>query len=296
VAPVRAEGHADHRRTATTMAMQALPPGSFYFNWHERLGAGGLGYVDRIVVTASNCLSNPVGCERAVKRLNDKFVAHPEMQARFEREIGTLYKFDHPNIVTCVGENLPESTKRFYVMPLYRSSVRRHIASGGKCGDWSWVATQGAVLADAMAYAHSKGVVHRDLKPDNVLFNGNESLKIADWGYGGFIHRHSVVLEELTRGGMGTAYYVSIEQWSTGKCDERGDIYSLGMMLDEWVTGSQRQITIGMGLAGADTTAEWTTGARLFNATLKQMTQVFAAGRTPNMSVVAAELRRAASL
>jgi hypothetical protein len=51
-----------------------------------------------------------------------------------------------------------------------------------------------------------------------------------------------------------------------------------------------------MGLAGADTTAEWTTGARLFNATLKQMTQVFAAGRTPNMTIVASELRRAASL
>ena len=277
------------------MAMQSIPPGRFYFDWHELLGAGGLGYVHRIVVNASNSGGNPVGCERAVKRLNSKFAAHPEMQARFEREIGTLYTLDHPNIVTCVGENLPESNERFYVMPLYKSSLRKFIAAGTKAGDWRFFADQGATLADAMAYAHSQNIKHRDLKPDNILFNPGGPLTIADWGYGGFVHKHSVVLQELTRGGMGTAYYVSLEQWNNGAGDERADIYSLGMLLDECVTGSHRPLAHpGAGLANATvTTRELTSGAQLFNATLRQMTQVFPMSRPANMSIVASQLRQA---
>lgn len=277
------------------MAMHQMPPGRFYFDWRERLGAGGLGYVDKIVITASNSVENPVGAERACKRLNAKFKAHPEMQARFEREITTLRVLDHPNIMTCVGENLPESNERFYVMPLYTSSLRKFIAAGTKTGDWRFFADQGAILADAMAYAHGQNIKHRDLKPDNILFNAGGPLTIADWGFGGFIHKHSVVLQELTRGGMGTAYYVSLEQWSSGDADERADIYSLGMLLDECVMGRQRQITIGMGLNG-NTTSDNSYGAQVFNATLRQMTQPFKAGRMATMDIVAAELRRALSL
>jgi len=88
------------------------------------------GYVDKIVVTTSNCVENPVGAERACKRLNAKFKAHPEMQAWFEREITTLRVLEHPNIMTCVGENLPESNERFYVMPLYSSSLRKFMQAG----------------------------------------------------------------------------------------------------------------------------------------------------------------------
>lgn len=277
------------------MVMHQLPQDRFYFEWRGRLGAGGLGYVDKIVITSSNSDENPVGAERACKRLNEKFKAHPEMQARFEREIATLYVLDHPNIITCVGENVPDSTERFYVMPLYTSSLRKFIAAGSKTGDWRFFARQGVVLADAMSYAHQQNIKHRDLKPDNILFNHGGPLTIADWGFGGFIHKHSVVLQELTRGGMGTAYYVSLEQWSTGDCDERGDVYSLGMLLDECVTGRQRQIMVGMGLNG-DPTSDNSYGAQVFNATLRQMTQPFKAGRIANMDVVSAELRRALSM
>lgn len=149
--------------------MHQLPPGRFYFNWGERLGAGGLGYVDKIVITASNSNENPVGAERACKRLNDKFKAHPEMQARFEREITTLRGLDHPNIMTCVGENLPESNERFYVMPLYTSSLRKFIAAGTKAGDWRFFADQGASLADAMSYAHGQPRHRPQLPPAQVL-------------------------------------------------------------------------------------------------------------------------------
>ena len=88
------------------------------------------------------------------------------------------------------------------------------------------------------------------------------------------MHRDSQVLQQLTVGGMGTEYYCSLEQWGTGKCDGRGDIYSLGMTLDEWVNGQQRKITVGAGLNGP-TTADTGGGAQRFNALLRAMTQEF---------------------
>jgi hypothetical protein len=89
---------------------------------------------------------------------------------------------------------------------------------------------------------------------------------------------------------MGTAYYCTGEQWLSGKCDARGDIYSLGMTLDEWLTGSQRAILVGGGLENA-APVDWTPGARELNTILKKMTQRRAADRPATMAVVAQALR-----
>lgn len=113
------------------------------------------------------------------------------------------------------------------------------------------------------------------------------------WGLGYFIHRESQVLQKLTRGGLGTEYYCSLEQWATGKCDARGDIYSLGMTLDEWVTGRQRHINVGDGL-GSDCVPAVTPGARHFNDLLRHMTQRSKGHRPVSMQLVAGELRMAA--
>ncbi len=276
------------------MIATLLPPGRFMFEPVEELGAGGLGRVDRIRVTQSNAPGITVGAELARKRLNSNWAAHPEMHERFEREILALKRMAHENIVTCEGENLPGG-ERFYVMPLYASTFRKWTAGGGARGNWKLAAALGATLADALAYAHSLGFIHRDLKPDNILFNPQEAPIIADWGLGYFVHKNSKVLQKLTRGGMGTEYYCSIEQWSTGKCDERGDIYSLGMTLDECVTGAQRPITVGTGLKGNAVT-ETTPGATAFNELLRHMTSMLVTMRTPTMTEVAARLRAAIEL
>jgi serine/threonine protein kinase len=271
------------------MAMTSLPYGRFEFNYEDEVGAGGLGRVHRIRVTASNAVGITVGSTHACKRLNEKWARHPTMRERFEREIGATRRMSHASIVTCVGENLPDG-ERFYIMPLYTSTLRRFIASGTHRGDWRFFAQHAVRLAEAMQYAHDCGFVHRDLKPDNVLFNKGGPLVIADWGLGYFVHKESKVLQQLTRGGMGTEYYCSLEQWNTGKCDGRGDIYSLGMMLDECVTGVQRPIVVGMGINAACVT-ETDAGARLFNGLLRRMTHAFAFGRPENMAAVAAELQ-----
>ena len=280
--------------SASPLTYANLPPGQFRFEYVRQIGAGGLGRVDLIRVTASNAVGKPVGSEWAVKRLNARWAANPAMQQRFEREIAALQSMSHANVMTFEGENLP-GVQRFYVMPIFAHSLRTLIASGTMRGDWRRIAGFGAVLADAMQYAHERGFFHRDFKPDNVLYNVNGPLIIADWGLGYFVHKQSQVLQHLTVGGMGTEYYCSAEQWATGKCDRRGDIYSLGMTLDEWVVGRQRQITVGAGLpADAAPSGGLTPGARRFNALLIRMTQFASRARPAQMRDVAAELRACA--
>jgi serine/threonine protein kinase len=279
-----------------TAPAQVLPIGRFEFEELGLIGTGGLGQVDKIRITRSSASGMPVGTEWARKRLHDTWDRNTGMRDRFEREIHALKTMSHRNIVTCQGENLP-GFPRFYVMPLFADSLRKFIARGGWKDDWKRIAAAGATLADALHYAHthSVGYIHRDLKPDNILFNPDGPLVIADWGLGYFVHKNSVVLVKLTRGGMGTEYYCSIEQWNTGACDGRGDIYSLGMTLDEWATGQQRAIMVGGGVNG-DSVAATSAGAVEFNAAIRAMTAPFAQRRPSSMYEVASCLRGVAAL
>lgn len=274
--------------------MHGLPPGQFRFVPVSELGSGGLGHVDEIEIVASGAASKTIGSRWARKRLNARWNSHPDVRKRFEREISALKRMTHQNIVTYEGENLA-GEERFYMMPVYSATLRKLIAGNTKQGDWRFAAEHGAILAGALSYAHGEGFIHRDLKPDNILFNHQGPLIIADWGLGYFVHRESKVLVQLTRGGMGTEYYCSLEQWNTGKCDERGDIYSLGMTLDELVTGTQRSITVGMGVR-QPSVAPSSEGARRFNGLLQKMTEPLASSRPSNMGLVAEALRNALRL
>ena len=277
--------------TSIPSHQRALPYGQFRFHELATIGQGGLGRVHRIRIIASNAPNMPTGSDWAAKSLNQKWAHHPVIRERFEREIAALKRMAHRNIVTYQGENLPGG-QRFYVMPLFSTSLRAHIAAAGHQGDWRAIAELGASLADALQYAHALGFIHRDLKPDNILFNDGGPLVIADWGLGYFVHRESQVLQQLTVGGMGTEYYCSLEQWTTGKCDCRGDIYSLGMTIDEWVTGQQRAIIVGDGVSGL-TTHQSNVGAQQFNALIQEMTQKYRRNRPASMHRVAAVLRGA---
>jgi serine/threonine protein kinase len=270
---------------------QQIQPGTFRFAIIGEVGEGGLGRVDEIQVTRSNC-SLTVGTRFARKRLNAKWAQHPEMRQRFEREIEMLKGMAHPAIVPFTGENLPEATERFYVMPLYPRSLRHSLAGCAQGMPWTQVANIGVTLAEALDYAHMRGFVHRDLKPENVLVAADGSLVIADWGLGQFIHQHSKVLQHLTRGGMGTEYYCSLEQWSTGRCDAPGDVYSLGMMLGEMMLGSQLAITQGMGIR-QDLVATTSTGSRMVQDLLKHMTEFIQTARVQTMRDVAERLGNA---
>lgn len=202
----------------------------------------------------------------------------------------------HPAIVSLAGVNIP-GLDRCYLMPLYPQSLRTLLsADEGKRGfAWSQVARFGATLANALAYAHANGVVHRDLKPENILLAQNRDPAITDWGVGHFLHKHSKVLQPaLTKAGIGTEYYCSMEQWASGAGDVTSDIYSLGIVLAECALGSPPALAFtGAGISN-DIVPTNSFGAVLFNQAITRMTSMLATARPQQMLEVESLLVQAA--
>jgi serine/threonine protein kinase len=191
------------------------------------LGQGGLGIVS--LYQTSN------GNEYAVKQMQCSW--DDNHYDRFKREIEIMAKLAHKNIVKILKFDILNNNP-WYLMPFFKDGSLRDrlhdLQSKGQL--YSIKGASGIVyyLADALRYAHENGIIHRDLKPENILFNGREPI-LADWGIGKFIHHES---EVLTAGGLGTQSYCSPEQWNNGVSDSRSDIYSLGLIYRELLTGS----------------------------------------------------------
>lgn len=161
---------------------------------------------------------------------------------RFRREADTAAKLEHKHILPVYEyeEAMIKGQRLAYlVMPYIRGgTLRQRIDETTRAArqfDLSTVASYTSQIADALDYAHSLGVVHRDIKPGNLLFYADGSLVLSDFG----IARLSA-MPALTMAGsfIGTAEYASPEQVSGGKLDARSDIYSLGIILYELLTGN----------------------------------------------------------
>jgi serine/threonine-protein kinase len=272
----------------------ALAHGEFLFKVVAPIGSGGLGIVDEIEITESNCV-HPVGARLARKRLGKQWQLYPAARERFEREISALVSMRHTNIITVQGFNLPGG-ERFYCMPKCEKSYRKVLADHGRGFEWTSVAKLGTIIASALYHAHALGFIHRDLKPENLLVDKSDHMYVADWGVGYFIHQQSVVLKLTQAGGLGTAYYCPLEQWGGRKADPRMDVYALGMTLAELAQGKQiAGMKIGRGIQG-DTVDPTTVGAKAFNATLQGMTAMDINARISTMEDVIASLMHAVSM
>ena len=192
------------------------------------IGKGGLGYVQLYKHNSGNLY--------AVKRMLCAWDANHYQ--RFIREIKLMMNLAHKNIMRVLKHDAGKQSP-YYVMPYYQEgSLRDRLSEMRKKNqvfDSESATSIVFVIADALAYAHKKGAIHRDLKPENILFHGREPI-IADWGLGKFIHRESKVLTNAT-GGLGTPGYCAPEQWNDGNADGRSDIYSLGLIFRELLTG-----------------------------------------------------------
>lgn len=153
---------------------------------------------------------------------------------RFKREVRLLAKLDHPNIVSIVGTHL-ETEPLWFVMTLYQSSLEALVPT--ITGDVPRISKLFSAILDAVEYAHSEGVIHRDLKPGNVLLNSDDDIVVSDFGLGRLIDSDSTRLTE-TGDWMGTVLYMAPEQHGdTKSADARADIFSLGRILYELMTG-----------------------------------------------------------
>lgn len=151
---------------------------------------------------------------------------------RFEREVRLLSRLNHPNVMKVITYNISDE-KKFYIMPLYNCSLLQIIPTivGNTYAQYCIL---NAIL-NGIAYLHSEGVLHRDLKPGNILYNNENDIVVTDFGLG---IQHDSDSTTLTKGiNCGTMRYCSPEQWlDMHSVDCRTDIYAIGMIIEDIVT------------------------------------------------------------
>ncbi|MBI2900576.1 MAG: protein kinase [Planctomycetes bacterium] len=217
-------------RPSTLREDEVLPAGTLVgpYKIEGFVGRGGMGAVYRAKHTM-------LGRAVALKVLPPKLAQDPEFVQRFRREAQTLATLSHPNIVT-VHDMGVQGEIYFFAMEFVEGVSLRDLLKGGMLPPDAALKMV-PVLCEALDYAHAAGVVHRDIKPENILVDRRGLPKIADFGLAKIVVGEPAALTQ-TNVVMGTADYMAPEQRSSTKqVDHRADIYSLGVMLYEMLTG-----------------------------------------------------------
>ncbi len=172
----------------------------------------------------------------AVKVLPREFLHDPQFAERFKREIKTIAALEHPAIVPVHDVGEEDGVPYFVMRHMSGGSLKDQIERGKfSVSDSARIIER---LASALAYAHRKGVVHRDLKPDNILFDESGDSFISDFGVASFASGPAT--GGLTgNAAIGTPAYMSPEQAQGDKVDNRSDIYALGVIIFQMLSGDQ---------------------------------------------------------
>ena len=191
----------------------------------ERLGSGGMAEVylgrDRVL-----------GRTVAVKTLLLQFASDPHFIARFRREAQSAAALNHPNIVGVYDTGSDDGTHYIVMEYIEGRTLRDLIREEGPLLPERAAELAGDVCA-ALAFAHSHGIVHRDVKPANIMLTKTGEVKVTDFGIARAASSETVTQTATV---LGTAQYFSPEQAQAGPVDSRSDIYSLGVVLYEMLT------------------------------------------------------------
>ncbi len=191
----------------------------------EIIGTGGMAVVYKARCHRLNRLV-------AIKILKDEFARDEEFRRRFRAEGEAVAMLGNPNIVQ-VYDVSSKDNANYIVMELIDGiSLKQYMEKKGVL-NWKETLHFGMQIAKALEHAHGRGIVHRDIKPHNVMVLKNGSVKVTDFG----IARVMSKTNTLTKEALGSVHYISPEQAKGGWVDNRSDLYSLSVVMYEMMTG-----------------------------------------------------------
>ena len=192
------------------------------------IGEGGMSRVWR-------ALDQNTGKNVAVKVLREEYSEDESFIRRFDREAQAASRMSHPNIVNLLDVGVEEDGTRYLVMEYVQGkTLKRFIQESGALRPEIAAQIIIRVLA-ALQHAHQNGVVHRDIKPQNILIDKEGTVKVADFGIARMANAQTV--NQTDESVMGSVYYFSPEQARGAAVDARSDIYSVGVVFYEMLTG-----------------------------------------------------------
>ena len=191
----------------------------------EVIGTGGMAVVYKALDHRLNRLV-------AIKILKDEFSGDDEFRRRFRAEGEAVAMLSHPNIVQ-VYDVSSSDTANYLVMELINGiSLKQYMEVKGVL-NWKETLHFAMQIAKGLEHAHSRGIVHRDIKPHNVMVLKDGSVKVMDFGIARVMSKSNT----LTKEALGSVHYISPEQAKGGYTDSRSDIYSLSVVMYEMMTG-----------------------------------------------------------
>jgi len=217
-----------------TPSGSVAPDGIGAYRIDGPIGEGGMGAVYR-GRHRSDAIARRQGGDVAIKVMRAGLARTPDFRARFEREASLGLMLDHPGIVRVHDLVMDGGTLALVMEHVEGRSLAEMI--GHEVGPIPWSRARRMLdqLLDAVEYAHSRRVIHRDLKPDNVMVTHEGQLKVLDFGIAKEVGSAGAT---ATGAGLGTVDYMAPEQHTDAKnVDERADIYAIGMTLYEMLAG-----------------------------------------------------------
>ncbi len=192
----------------------------------EIIGVGGMSVVYKAYDNADDRIV-------AVKILKDEFLENDEFRRRFKNESKAIAVLSHPNIVKVYDVSFGDKLQYIVMEYVDGITLKEYIKKQGAItwNDALFFVTQ---ILRALQHAHDKGIVHRDIKPQNIILLPNGNIKVTDFGIARFSRSET---KTMTESAIGSVHYISPEQARGDFTDERADIYSVGVVLYEMLAG-----------------------------------------------------------
>ena len=191
----------------------------------EVIGTGGMAVVYKARCHRLNRLV-------AIKILKDEFSRDEEFRRRFRAEGEAVAMLSHPNIVQVYDVSSSDGADYIVMELIDGISLKEYMEKKGIL-NWKETLHFSLQIAKGLEHAHSRGIVHRDIKPHNVMVLKNGSVKVMDFGIARVMNKSNT----LTKEALGSVHYISPEQAKGGHTDNRSDLYSLGVVMYEMMAG-----------------------------------------------------------